>query len=171
MTTPPSLADNPVDPGFSDEKRKSRYGVAYVRSICAHAGVSFSETEIDEDVQAIDAEIRFPILSSRIQIKCTSKFSIGGHSATMELDPKWVKKWSSSIAPIYFIVVIVPKRIPNWVEHLDESTSHKTAAFWARFDAAVHIDRIQIPKSQRLTVETIHEWNAQISRQFGLETS
>lgn len=89
----------------------------------------------------------------------------------MDLDPEWVKKWSPSIAPVYFIVVIVPKHIPDWVEQLDESTSHRTAAFWTQFDPSTDTSRIQIPKSQRLTVETIHRWNSQINRQFGLEAS
>jgi len=40
---------------LTPDRRKARYGVAYVRSICAQAGVNLQEMSRDEDVLAVDS--------------------------------------------------------------------------------------------------------------------
>jgi hypothetical protein len=164
----PVLGETPVDIDFADSVRKARYGVAYLRTICAQAGVGFSATEADEDTMAIDAEIRFPAMSSRVQIKCTSQFKLSGRSATMTLDPEWVRKWKASHVPVYFVIVVVPAVIPDWINHSNASTTHKTAAYWTRFDPATDIDRIKVPKNQRFTLATLHEWKTDLDDMIGL---
>jgi hypothetical protein len=47
---------------------KARFGVAYLRAICSHAGVGFTETSADEDVLAIDGSIEFELGSVRVQV-------------------------------------------------------------------------------------------------------
>lgn len=33
---------------FNDNTRRARYGAAYIRSLCVHAGAGFNETSFDE---------------------------------------------------------------------------------------------------------------------------
>jgi hypothetical protein len=164
----PPLGTIPVDSRFTDNGRKARYGLAYFRSICAQAGVTIAETEPDEDVAAVDVGIRFPRLTSHVQVKCTSGFKLTGKSLTMSLEPAWVASWKEEFAPVYFLVVVVPKDISGWISHPATSTSHKTGAYWARFDPGLHVDKIKIPKSQRFTLDTLHEWKRDVDNVLGL---
>lgn len=159
---PPVLGTTSLDLNFTDNGRKARYALAYFRSICAQAGVTIAETEPDEDIMAIDVDVRFPRLTSRVQIKCTSKFKLTGKTVTMDLEPSWVASWSESFAPVYFVVVIVPAVIPDWIAHPLSSTSHKTAAYWARFDPTIHKDKITVQKSNRFTLDTLHQWKSDV---------
>jgi hypothetical protein len=72
MPVPPPLGTSSVNSTFTDNARKARYGVAYFRTICAQAGVSFTETSADEDNMAVDGLVSFARSSSRVQLKCTS---------------------------------------------------------------------------------------------------
>jgi hypothetical protein len=67
---------------LDENRRKARFGVAYVRTICAQAGVAFNETSLDEDVLAIDADVKFREATVGLQIKCTSGLSLSGRSAS-----------------------------------------------------------------------------------------
>ena len=49
--------------------RKARYGAAYLRAVCAQAGVLMSEGSMDEDVLAFDCTVGFPDGDVRVQVK------------------------------------------------------------------------------------------------------
>ncbi|NQX37136.1 DUF4365 domain-containing protein [Herbiconiux sp. VKM Ac-2851] len=168
VAQPFKLGTTSVDANFTDNGRKARYALAYFRSICAQAGVSVAETEPDEDIMAIDVAVHFPRLSARVQIKCTSKFKLTGKSVTMDLDPKWVESWKESFAPVYFLVVIVPAVIPDWIVHPATSTSHKTGAYWVRFDPTIHREKITVLKTSRFTLDTLHEWKSDVDATLGI---
>src|SRR3712207_247295 len=76
-TTPPPLLATPGNIHFSDNGRRGRYGVAYLRSLCATAGVGLKENSPDEDVDAVDATLKFARASAEVQVKCTSLFKVG----------------------------------------------------------------------------------------------
>src|SRR2546423_1799545 len=67
---------------LTPEGRKARYGVAYIRSICAQAGVNLQEMSPDEDVLVVDCDIKFPRGNVSAQIKCTGGLTIRGRSAS-----------------------------------------------------------------------------------------
>lgn len=161
VSTPPAAAPILSHPtGMLDEnRRKARYGVAYVRSVCSEAGVPMSETSPDEDVYAIDAHVRFPELDVPLQVKCTSKLTVTGVSASIASDPAWLQKWRMSLLPVYLVLVIVPKRAA-WLRHDKGGTWHATAAFWVRVTGH-ETGRIQVPKKQRLTRLTFDAWRAE----------
>jgi hypothetical protein len=69
---------------------------------------------------------------------------------------------------VYFVVVIVPKVIPDWITHPATSTNHKTAAFWVRYDPTRHLKKIVVPKTQRFTLETLHTWKSDLDAKLGL---
>jgi hypothetical protein len=154
---------------LTPDGRKARYGVAYVRSICAQAGVSFNETSPDEDVLAVDCDITFRAGAKvSVQVKCTSGFKIRGRSISWPVKTAWVKKWQEHWLPVYFVIVIVPIDAASWIKHDPaEGTFHQTAAFWRRIRQDEQIGaRISIPKSQRFQESTLALWHSDFLETF-----
>jgi hypothetical protein len=152
---------------LSVNARKARYGVAYVRSICAQAGVTLNETSADEDVLAVDCDIKFVAGSVGVQVKCTSGLTIGGRSASWPTKQEWVRKWQDSRLPVYLVLVIVPPDAQNWIEHPPGGTFHLTAAFWRRIRPDETIgSRINIPKDQRFEASTLGQWHSDLIEGF-----
>lgn len=156
--SPPSRLLKSAHVGFTDNGRRARYGAAYVRALCAHAGASFVETSIDEDIMAIDGTVDFARMPVRVQIKCTSQFSVAGSRLTLPLEPSWVKKWTASDTPVFVVVVKVPSDIPGWLDYDVAFTRHNTVAFGRRFVAAIDQASMVFTSSDRLTGESIYEW-------------
>jgi hypothetical protein len=145
---------------LSLDERKARYGVAYVRSICSQAGAPMGEPEPGEDVLAVDCFIEFPQADVRVQVKCTSRWTIGGSSLTFPIEKEWTRKWDDCFLPVYFVVVIVPKlEARHWLRHDNEGTFHHTAAFWTRLPPGEVGSSVSVPKNQRLTIATISSWH------------
>lgn len=155
---PPPLALHSINPQFTDNARRARFGVAYMRSICAQAGVGFTETSPDEDNLAIDGAIEFTRISVRVQIKCTSRFQVAGKRATLDLEPSWVENWSQNLVPTYIVLVKVPPAIPDWIVHNAGTTRHHAIAYWVKFDPGQHQTKMVFRATQRLTVDTLHQW-------------
>lgn len=148
-----------------DEKMsKSRYGVAYVRSLCGQAGVSCRETSPDEDVKAIDLEVDFDEAAVSVQVKCSAQHRIrGGPTATLPTRASWIEKWNRRRLPVYCVLVLVDPVIQaQWVEHPDDGTWHRSAGFWTRVDGLPKGGRIVIEKNRRLTVETFERWHREL---------
>lgn len=147
---------------------KARFGVAYLRAICSHAAVGFAETSIDEDVLAVDGSIEFDLGIVRVQVKCTSQFRInGGKTATWQAEPAWWEKWHRSGLPVYLVVVVIdPDDQAAWLHHHNEGTLHRAAAFWVRVDNMSVSPGITVPKSQRLTADTLQEWATDLENCF-----
>jgi hypothetical protein len=154
---------------LTPDGRKARYGVSYVRSICAQAGVSFNETSPDEDVLAVDCDITFRAGAKvSVQVKCTSGFKITGRSISWPVKTEWVKKWQERWLPVYLVIVIVPIDAAAWIKHDPaEGTFHQTAAFWRRIRQDERIGaRISIPKNQRLQESTLALWHSDFLETF-----
>lgn len=154
---------------LSPELAKARFGAAYVRAVCNHAGVGFTETEIDQDVQAVDGTVDFDLSPARVQIKCTGQFRInGGRTASWPSEKGWWIKWHRSGVPVYFVLVMVdPDEQTRWLDHLTEATLVRAAAFWVRVDTMSERPSITVPKVQRLTVATLNQWAAEVDACFG----
>ena len=138
---------------------KARYGLSYLRSICSQAGVGMTETAPDEDVLAVDCSVEFPEAAVRVQVKCTSQWSIAGAQLTYPVEEAWVRKWDSIKVPMYFVVVIVSKDLERWVRQEDSGTFHETAAYWVRIVPGKTGASIDIPKKQRLSKITMAVWH------------
>ncbi|MFD6731028.1 DUF4365 domain-containing protein [Micromonospora aurantiaca] len=143
---------------------KARFGVAYLRAVFSQAGVGFTETSIDEDVLAIDGMVEFEVSVARIQVKCTGKFRINsGETATWPAEQHWWDRWHKSKIPVYFVLVVVdPDHQPGWLDHRPDGTLHRAAAFWVRVDKMSQAAGIKVPKSQRLTADTLRSWAAEV---------
>jgi hypothetical protein len=136
--------------------------VAYMRALCAHAGVGFTETSADEDIDAIDATLKFGRASAEVQIKCTGTFKVGTGAATLPLEPTWVAKWSSAYHPVFVVLVKVPSLIPDWIESTQAGTNHRTVAFAKRFDKELHFASMRFTRADQLTAETLYDWRDEV---------
>ncbi|MFA5606103.1 MAG: DUF4365 domain-containing protein [Leucobacter sp.] len=159
---PPSRLLRPADKNFSDNGRKGRYGVAYLRSLAAHAGVGLQETSPDEDVDAVDVTLKFGRASAEVQVKCSGQFKVGNNPATLQLEPGWVEKWTESLVPVYVILVKVPSVVSDWIEGKPSSTVHRTVAFGKRFDPAIHKTTMKFVRADRITAETLYDWRDEV---------
>lgn len=158
----PSCLDVSANPHFSDNGRRGRYGVAYLRALAAHAGVGFAENSPDEDVDAIDVSIKFGRASAEVQVKCSGQFKVGQGSATLQLKPEWVRKWADSFLPVYVVLVKVPSDVRSWIDGRAATTLHRTVAFGKRFDPATHASSMKFTKADRLTSETLYDWRDEV---------
>lgn len=125
-----------------------------------------TETSPDEDVLATDCTVDFKEGVVRVQVKCTSGLTIDGESKNYTLKPEWLRKWDDSLIPVYFVIVVVPRREQDWVAHHGDGTFHMTAAFWQRVPNGTRAKRIYIPKEQRLTADTLPVWHAELRAAF-----
>lgn len=159
---PPSRLLTSANPNFSDNGRRGRYGVAFLRSLAAHAGVGCMENSPDEDVDAVDVSLQFARASLRVQVKCTGTFKVGPGQATLQLEPGWVEKWSASFEPVYVVLVKVPSVVSDWIEGQPTSTVHKTVAFGKLFDPVAHSTSVQFTKADLLTTEMLYDWRDEL---------
>lgn len=158
----PSRLVDSANSRYSDNGRRGRYGVAYLRALCAHAGVGFAETSPDEDVDAIDATLKFGRASAEVQVKCTGGFKVGMNPATLTLEPDWVQKWTEQYHPVFVVLVKVPAVVPDWIETSQSFTKHRTVAFGKRFDPAQHTTSMKFTKVDHLTAETLYDWRDEV---------
>lgn len=156
----------PSIPTLDANHQRARYGVSYLKNICAQAGVGLTESSPDEDVLAIDCGVEFAELSVRVQVKCTSSLTIGGRVKRVPIEVGWLEKWRRSVVPVYLVVVVVPRNVGTWIEHKGDGTMHMTAAFWARIDDSIAPPSVRIPSSQRLTSETLDLWHQDLLARF-----
>lgn len=124
-------------------RAKSRFGVAYVRAVCAQAGLGFLETSPDEDVLAIDCLVWVATAPVMVQVKCTSQFKInGGRTATWPVELAWREKWQKCALPVYFVLVVVDEQQMRWMDHHADGTVHRAAAFWVRVNQLPEVPAI-----------------------------
>ncbi|NYI75877.1 DUF4365 domain-containing protein [Nocardioides panzhihuensis] len=162
------MITNPANTNWNDNRRRGRYGVAFVRSLCAQAGVGFFETPADEDTDAIDAMIKFTRGSVPVQVKCTGQFKVGEGNATLDLDPGWVAKWSAEHIAPYVILVKVPSAVPDWLDHgAGDRTLHRALALATRFDPAHHRTSITFTRADRMSTETLYRWSDDLDAFYG----
>lgn len=154
----------PIGTTLSPNLRKGRYGIAYFQNVCAQFGVGFDETSPDEDVLAIDGTVQFPALPVRIQVKCTKKAFGQTGSLSWPVTVEWKAKWSKNFGPAYFVVVLVPNDVPaDWITYDGaDCTMHRSAAYWARIEPDSMGSSITIRRTNRLTPDTLGEWNADL---------
>jgi len=82
------------------------------------------------------------------------------------LKPEWIRKWDQSLLPVYFVIVVVPRKEHVWLDHPISQTVHRTAAFWKRIETGMLGSSISVPKSQRLTAATLARWHTDLIAAF-----
>ncbi|MBO3663877.1 DUF4365 domain-containing protein [Microbacterium stercoris] len=144
--------------------RKGRYGVVYMRAVAGQAGCGFTETSPGEDTLAIDYTLEFPEGAVRVQVKTSAQYQIDGDDDFLSFGVKdeWIAKWARTKLPIYFVIVVVPNDSGSWLNHDITGTQMvRTAAYWVRLQPGqfATTKTIKIPRSQRVTSETLPQWH------------
>ena len=148
----------------SSDVRKAWWGLLYLGAICAQAGFRCDETPSQADVFSLDAQVFIrSTLSVFVQVKCTSRPIT--HSRSYAIKSAWRKNWQELDLPGYFVVVSVPADTTDWIDHGARpwTTVQRSAAFWTRIDPLNPSQKsIQVTASQRLTVDTLDIWSADL---------
>lgn len=149
--------------GLHQRGRQARYGLSYLRNVCAQAGVTFDEGSPDEDVLAIDCKLGFPEADLRVQVKCTTR-RLGATTGTLSwgVDEGMYAKWARNGLPVYFVLVVVPTDCGEWLDHTaDDSTMHRTAAYWSEIDRGKTAPpwTVGVERQNRFTSETLVDWH------------
>lgn len=143
--------------------RTGRFGVAYVRSVVASAGVGFDETTADEDVLAVDGTFQFDVAPIRVQIKATKTQSFNGNDEikVQVTDEAWAK-WQTAILPEYAVLVVIGE--PDEAAWLNQSrpgvTDVPAAAYWTPVsgpDVTQTSGSLTFSQKNRFTVDTVSE--------------
>lgn len=151
-----------------DDTAKSRFSVAYLRLIAAQAGLTFDETSPDEDFLGVDAWLHGRRVSIPIQVKCTSSPRTTTGGFRLPVQARWFDRWKERAGtPVHLVYLVVPKVHTGWVRHLDDLTELDATAYWQRFDPAEHLKSIVFPTENRLTSETLAEWQSDSDAGFG----
>jgi hypothetical protein len=148
-------------------RRKARYGVSYLRSVCAQAGVGLTETAPDEDVYAIDCDLKYGPLTLPVQVKCTAQHILPAEKDPwVDVDPTWATKWEESVLPVHLVLVIVEADPEVWLGHHDNGTWHPAAAYWVHVTGAEK-GRLKFPLEQRLDAAAVTAWYTNAMAGFG----
>jgi len=146
------------------DSQKAWWGVRYVSAVCSQAGFILQETPPQGDVYSLDGQVFIrSTLSVFVQVKCTSKPITRQRSYYIKA--AWRKNWTDLDLPGYFVVVSVPPATPDWMKHGEKpwTTLLHSAAFWTRIDPLDPLQTsITVSTKQRLTVETLSEWTADL---------
>jgi hypothetical protein len=152
---------------LSLNRRKARYGVSYLRSVCAQAGVGLTETAPDEDVYAVDCDLKYGPVSLPVQVKCTAKHVLPADKEPwVDVEPAWAAKWEESVLPVHLVLVIVEADPEGWLDHRDDGTWHPAAAYWVRVTGSEK-GRVKFPLEQRLDAAALAGWYTNVMSRFG----
>lgn len=154
-------------PMLTLNRRKARYGVSYLRSVCAQAGVGVTETAPDEDVYAIDCDLKYGPLTLPVQVKCTAQHILPAEKDPwVDVDPTWATKWEESVLPVHLVLVIVEADPEVWLDHHDNGTWLPAAAYWVHVTGAEK-GRLKFPLEQRLDAAAVTAWYTNAMAGFG----
>lgn len=121
------------------------------------------ETSPDEDVLAVDGDVKFAEGSVGVQVKCSSRWKVvGSRNYSVRVKAKWVRNWEKSLHPIYLILVVVPGDSVDWLDHPIDQTVHRTVAYWVRINPQNIGASIVVPRSQRLRGSTLDLWRSEL---------
>lgn len=156
----------PPDFGLQIDGAKSRYSLAFLSAVCAQAGATMVETRQDEDVHAVDATVALGPSYVQVQLKCTWTPRESRNGMRIDLKPEWIEKWREKVIPTYIVGIVVPKSKLDWIEYSEKNVIHNTTAYWERFNPETTKSSIVLPHQNRLTPESLHQWNSDLASMF-----
>lgn len=155
-------------PYFALNIAQGRFGVAYMQALCAQAGFGHTPTPPDEDVAAIDGQVRFLVGSCAYQVKCTTKqFGARTGRIAWPIGEREVARWAQAMMPVYFVIVQVGKDQARWIDHPSAGTTINASAYWTKVDVNTKNKSISVVRTQRLSADTLHDWAQSTSAGYG----
>ena len=119
-------------------QQQEQFSNAYLRMVATVAECTLSKPDVDDD--SIDFSVKTkgyggafsrPVLD--IQLKCHENFAIDSEKFAYSLKIKNFDdlRITDVLVPRILIVLIVPKRVDDWLEQSDQQTIVKHCAYWA----------------------------------------
>lgn len=154
---------------MDENQKKEQFSRAYVKAVCAQAGLNTSEPAVDHDsvdliVQArgLETKIRNPQIEA--QLKCTKRDTGSEGSFHFQLSKKNYDdlRGLNVFSPRYLFVLVVPEEPHEWLT-CDPSVSEiRYCCYWYSLRGASESRNrrnvsIEIPRSQILTAESLKE--------------
>lgn len=144
-----------------------RFGVMYVRSLLAQAGVVHNEVPGGEDHLAVDLVLLFPVGSVTMQVKTGTKRPNKDGSIAVSTTQDWRDKWREARTPVYLVYVRLERKPPaRWIEHAELRTTVHARAHWLRVNG-LSVASARVPVSNRLTATTVESWVEEFEQAFG----
>ena len=147
-------------------QQKEQFSQTYVRAIAIAAGYSLYKPEVDDD--SVDLGIaakggkgylRSPRLE--LQLKCTSQTIADRKRLKYPLSLKNYNDLRANVhVPRLLVVVLVPERPMDWLQHSEEALCMKHCGYWIslRGQSATQNTTavtIELPRSNQFTVEAL----------------
>ena len=147
-------------------KQQEEFNVAFVSAIAAHLGLARASFSVDDDsidivFQAKGWKARKAVTSRpqiQLQLKCTAATFKPGSDFSFALKKKNYDDLRAGdvIVPRYLAILMVPKKITEWIRHDDAEMVLRHRAFWVSLRNApassnVTSIAIKVPYAQRLT--------------------
>jgi hypothetical protein len=149
-------------------QKKEQFSKAYVDALAAQIGLSTSEPSVDDD--SIDLTItgknfqgRFRNPKIDVQLKCTAS----NNGSDLLKFPLKMKNYNDLrggglSCPRYLFVLVVPETPELWLLHGEDHSQFFHVCYWYSLMELPDVTNtsavvLNIPKSQRLTSESIYE--------------
>ncbi|WP_444886484.1 DUF4365 domain-containing protein [Microbulbifer sp. JMSA008] len=148
----------PVTQGGLDiAAAKEQYSYAYVKAMCAAAGVNYSEMRTDNE--SIDIELIGSGFSGKwkrprvlAQLKCTSRFEYFDSKMQSIRYPLSIKNYNdlreTDDLPKILIVVFCPVASNEWVQWNPISSQLRFSGYWTRL-----VGEPEVPNKSTISVE------------------
>jgi hypothetical protein len=147
-------------------QQQEQFSKAYIRAVSAIAGCTLAEPEVDDD--SIDITLSSKLFPRKpkldIQIKC--------HMHDTCIDESGLKyslkrknyddlRTTDVLVPRVLVVVVVPKKLENWLSQSDNEAMIRYCAYWVSLRGLPEKDQgsitVSIPQLNRVTSEGLNQ--------------
>jgi hypothetical protein len=145
-------------------KQMEEFSIAYVHAIASSAGYALDYVRVDHDgidVNIKSREGRRPQVE--IQLKSTFRDILRATELKYPLDVATYNRLRTDcIVPRILLVVLVPKKSEDWLEHIEERLTMFQCGYWvslAGSSETTNEDNITIlvPRTQQFTVSALQQ--------------
>lgn len=154
------------------KKQQEEFNVAFVSAIAAHLGLARASFSVDDDsidivFQARGWKARKAVTSRpqiQLQLKCTAAAFKAGSHFSFPLKKKNYDdlRGRDVMVPRYLAILMVPKKVKEWVRHDDAEMALRHRAFWVSLRDAPASGNgtsvsVRVPYAQRLTSDALRK--------------
>jgi hypothetical protein len=142
-----------------DSQRKEHFSYAYVRAICAAAGLAVDKPEADLDSRDLRIYCKGAI-ELYAQVKCTENLAVHDGEVSFPLPVSdYDHLRAESAAPTILIVVHVPPEYSDWIDQTETQLAMRKCGYWTSLRGQPERSNaesvtVRIPRAQIFSVET-----------------
>jgi hypothetical protein len=149
--------------------QEEQFSKAYIRAVAAVAGIKVLIPEIDDDsvdvqfsVKSVAGKPVSPIID--IQLKCTAVHAPKSGFIHFPLELKnYNDLRGNRVVPRYLIVMLISKKITDWINHSDQELALRKCAYWVSLENQPESSSktrvtVKVPCSQLFAPDTLRNW-------------